>query len=235
MKSLSHVWLFATPWTAASRAPRSMGFSKQEYWSGLPFPSPQSFLLERKCYCFRHLIETQTKCLSPTHSSKPGLNTISSAGTSGVPPIRISPPKGDVSWVFTGRTDVEAETPILWPPDAKSWLTGKDPDAGKDWGQEEKGMRGWDGWMASPTQWTWVCVDSRSWWWTRRPDVLRFMESQRVGHDWATELNWTSHSIYYLSTSVAYLATPMNVSTPNKPESMELNVKNPKNMPSTGL
>ena len=140
MKSLSHVWLFATPWTAASRAPRSMGFSKQEYWSGLPFPSPQSFLLERKCYCFRHLIETQTKCLSPTHSSKPGLNTISSAGTSGVPPIRISPPKGDVSWVFTGRTDVEAETPILWPPDAKSWLIGKDPDAGKDWGQEEKGM-----------------------------------------------------------------------------------------------
>ena len=49
-------------------------------------------------------------------------------------------PKGDQSWVFIGRTDVEAETPILWPPDAKSWLTGKDPDAGKDWGQEKKGM-----------------------------------------------------------------------------------------------
>ena len=49
-------------------------------------------------------------------------------------------PKGDQSWVFIGRTDVEAETTILWPPDAKSWLTGKDPDAGKDWGQEEKGM-----------------------------------------------------------------------------------------------
>ena len=48
-------------------------------------------------------------------------------------------PKGDQSWVFTGRTDVEAETPILWPPDAKSWLIWKDPDAGKDWGQEEKG------------------------------------------------------------------------------------------------
>ena len=51
-------------------------------------------------------------------------------------------PKGDQSWVFIGRTDVEAETPILWPPDAKSWLIGKDPDAGKDWGQEEKGMTG---------------------------------------------------------------------------------------------
>ena len=48
--------------------------------------------------------------------------------------------EGDQPWVFTGRTDVEAETPILWPPDAKSWLTWKDPDAGKDWGQEEKGM-----------------------------------------------------------------------------------------------
>jgi len=57
-------------------------------------------------------------------------------------------PKGDQSWVFIGRTDVEAETPILWPPDAKSWLIWKDLDAGKDWGQEEKGtiegdMVGW--------------------------------------------------------------------------------------------
>ena len=49
-------------------------------------------------------------------------------------------PKGDQSWVFIGRTDVEVETPILWPPHAKSWLIGKDPDAGRDWGQEEKGM-----------------------------------------------------------------------------------------------
>ena len=49
-------------------------------------------------------------------------------------------PKGDQSWVFIGRTDVEAETPILWPPDAKSWLIGKDLDAERDWGQEEKGM-----------------------------------------------------------------------------------------------
>ena len=52
-----------------------------------------------------------------------------------------SHPKGDQSWVFIGRTDVEAETPVLWPPDTKSWLTGKDPDAGKDWGQEEKGTK----------------------------------------------------------------------------------------------
>ena len=57
-------------------------------------------------------------------------------------------PKGDQSWVFIGRTDAKAETPVLWPPDVKSWLTGKDPDTGRDWGQEEKGatedaMVGW--------------------------------------------------------------------------------------------
>ena len=53
--------------------------------------------------------------------------------------------------------------------------------------------RGWDGWMASPTQWTWVWVNFESWWWTGRPGVLQFMGSQRVGHNWATELNWTEH------------------------------------------
>ena len=51
--------------------------------------------------------------------------------------------------------------------------------------------RGWDGWMASPNRWTWVWVNSGSWWWTGRPGMLRFMGWQRVGHDWATELNWT--------------------------------------------
>ena len=61
-------------------------------------------------------------------------------------------PKGDQAWIFTGRTDAEDEVPILWPPDAKNWLTGKDPDAGKDWKQEEKGTT--DGWTASLTQWT---------------------------------------------------------------------------------
>ena len=66
--------------------------------------------------------------------------------------IQLVHPRGDQSWVFIGRTDVEAETPILWPPDVKSWLTGKDPDAGKDWGQEEKGMTedemvGWHYWL----------------------------------------------------------------------------------------
>ena len=76
-------------------------------------------------------------------------------------------PKGDQSWVFIGRTDVEAETPILWPPDAKSWLIWKDPDA---WERLRAGgdgdNRGWDGWMASLTQWSWVWASSGRWWWT---------------------------------------------------------------------
>ena len=56
--------------------------------------------------------------------------------------------------------------------------------------------RGWDGWMTSPTRWTWIWVNSGSWWWTGRPGVLRFMGSQRVGHNWVTELNWTEPEIF---------------------------------------
>ena len=67
------------------------------------------------------------------------------------------------SWIFIRKTDVKAETPILWLPDVKSWLIWKDPDAGKDLRWEGKGDdRRWDDWMASPTQWTWVWVDSGS-------------------------------------------------------------------------
>ena len=62
---------------------------------------------------------------------------------------------------------------------------------GKIEGRRRRGRQGWDGWMASSTQWTWVWVNSGSWWWTGRPGVLQFKGSQRVGHDWATELNWT--------------------------------------------
>ena len=61
---------------------------------------------------------------------------------------------------------------------------------GKIKGRRRRGGRGWDGWLASPTQWTWVWVNSGSWWWTGRPGVQQSMVSQSVGHDWATELNW---------------------------------------------
>ena len=115
--------------------------------------------------------------------------------------------KGDQSWVFIGRTDVKAETPILWPPDAKSWLIWKDPDAERLWAGGEGDNRGRDGWMASPVQWTWVWMDSRSCWWTGRPGVLQFMGSQLVGHDWATELNWRNYKAWILiSNMVAILS-----------------------------
>ena len=98
-------------------------------------------------------------------------------------------PKENESWIFIGRTDAEAETPILCSPGAKNWPTGKAPDAGKDWRQDEKGttedeMVGWH-------HQTWVWVNSRSWWWTGKPGVVQSMGSQRVRHNWATELNWT--------------------------------------------
>ena len=99
--------------------------------------------------------------------------------------------KGDQSWMFFGRNDAKAETPVLWPLYVKSWLIGKYCDAGRDWGQEEKGMTEDDMAMASPTQWTWVWVNIGSWWWTRRPGVLQFMGSQGVRHNWETELNWS--------------------------------------------
>ena len=105
-------------------------------------------------------------------------------------------PKGDQSWVFIRRTDVEAETPILWPPDAESWLIWKDPDGEKGWGQEEKGMTedemvGWHhyghgfGWTlgVGDEQGGLVCCGS----WGRR-----------VGHDWATELKWSESGSTYV-------------------------------------
>ena len=99
-------------------------------------------------------------------------------------------PKGNQAQIFIGRTDAEARAPILWPPDAESWLIGEDPDAEKDWRQEkEMTDRGWDGWMASLTQWTWVWASSGSWWWTGKPGVLQSMGLQRVRHSWATGLN----------------------------------------------
>ena len=99
--------------------------------------------------------------------------------------------KGNQSWIFFGRTDAEAKMPILWPPDGKNWLILKDPVAGKDWGQEEKGTTEDEvvG-MASLTQWTWAWASSRSWWWTGRPGMLQSMGSQNVRQDWVTELNW---------------------------------------------
>ena len=105
-------------------------------------------------------------------------------------------PKGNQSWIFIGRTDAEAETPILWPPDEKNWLIGKDPDAGKDWRQEEKGktedeMVGWhhrlnghefeQALRAGDGQGSLMCCSP----W-----------GCRVKHDWVTKLNWLHVCMY---------------------------------------
>ena len=98
-------------------------------------------------------------------------------------------PKGDQSWVFIGRTDVEAETSILWPPDAKSWLIWKDPDAGKHWGQEEKGMTedemiGWYHWLnGHGFRWTPAVGDGQG-------SLVCCGSGGRKELD-TTELNWT--------------------------------------------
>ena len=115
--------------------------------------------------------------------------------------------KKNQSWIFTGKTHAEVKAPIICPPDGKNWLIGKDPDIRKDWRQEEKGKTGWDGWMASPSRWTWAWVSSR-----RKPGMMQSMSLQRDGHDWRTELNWTNweQRLLNLIASSWWLAVPNN-------------------------
>ena len=91
--------------------------------------------------------------------------------------IKQVSPKGNQPRMSIGRTDAEAEAPILWLPNVKSWLIWKTLILGRLKVRGEGGNRGWDGWMASLTQWTWVWVDSRSWRWTGRPGMLQSMGS----------------------------------------------------------
>ena len=125
-----------------------------------------------KNWCFRAVVLEKKTLESPRNNKK-------------IKPVN---PKGNQHWIFIGKTNAEA--PIPWPPDVKSWLTGKDPDAGKDWGQEkgttEDEMAGWhhglDGREFGGTlgvgDGQGGLVRCNSW-------------GRRVGHDWATELNWT--------------------------------------------
>ena len=141
-------------------------------------------------------------------SSRSGLGGVKSSRTAVLEKILESPLdskikpvnlKGNQPWIFIGRTDAEAGAPILWPPDVKSRFFGKDPDIGKDWGQEKKGatedkmVR----WHHHLIQWTWVWASSGSWWRTGKPGMLQSVGSQRVRHDWATEqqlLCWQADS-----------------------------------------
>ena len=128
-----------------------------------------------KNWCFLTVVLEKTRLESPLDCKE-------------IQPVH---PKGDQSWLFIGRINAEAETLNTLATWCKELTHVKRP-----WCWErlraggEGDNRGWDGWMASSTRWTWVWVDSGSWWWTGRPGVLRFLGLQRVGHDWATELNF---------------------------------------------
>ena len=94
--------------------------------------------------------------------------------------------KGNQSWIFIGRTDAKAE--IQYFGHLMRRTDSLEKSLEKIECRRRRGHRRWDGWMASPTRWTWVWVSSGSWWWTGKPGVLQSMGSQRVGHDWATDL-----------------------------------------------
>ena len=177
-----------TPWTAAHQAPPSMGFSRQEYWSGLPLPSLKDSWAPKN-WCFWTVVLEMTlaslldcKEIQPVHS------------------------KENQPWDFFGRNDAKAETPVLWPPNVKNWLIWKDPDAGKVWGQEEKGMTedkmaGWHHRLhGHEFEWTLGVGDGQAMaphsstlaWknpWTEEPGRLQSMGLQRVGYYWATSLS----------------------------------------------
>ena len=104
--------------------------------------------------------------------------------------IRTASLNGYQSWVFTGRTNTEAEEPILWPPDVKNGLIGKDPDAEKEWRPEEE-TTGWDAWMASPTWWTWAWASSSTWCWTGKSGSCSPWAHEES--DVTEQLNWTNY------------------------------------------
>ena len=157
-------------WTLAHKVPPSMGFSRQEYWSGLPFPSPgdlpnpgikpRSPTLQADALTSAPPGKPWTMCELDHKEGWAPKNWCFQAAVlektleSPLDCKEIQPvnPKGNQPWIFIGRTDTEAEGLILWPPDVKSWLIGKEPDAGKDWGKEDKGttedqMVGWHHWL----------------------------------------------------------------------------------------
>ena len=111
--------------------------------------------------------------------------------------IKSVNPKGNQPWIFIGKTDAEAEAPVLWSPDAKSWLIGKEPNAGKDWGQEEKGTTeneivGWHHWLNRHE-----FEKTLRQWETGKPGMLQSMVLQRVRHNWMTEQQKRSYNLIW--------------------------------------
>ena len=115
-------------------------------------------------------------------------------------------PKRNQSWIFVGRTDAEAEAPVFWPPDEKSWHIGKEPDIGKRLSAGGKGTSGWDDWMAWSREWPWLWANSGSQWRTGNLGFLQSMGLQRVRNNWATEQHnrnwlWCILTLSYLAPS----------------------------------
>ena len=127
-----------------------------------------------------------------------GEDSWESLGLQGDQPVHS---EGDQSWDFIGRNDAKAEN-FSWHSSTLATSCKELTHWKRLWCWEGLGAggegddRGWDGWMASLTGWTWVLVNSVSWWWTGRPGVLWFMGSQRVGHDWATDLIWSDGDLW---------------------------------------
>ena len=122
--------------------------------------------------------------------------------------IRPVNPKRNQPWILIERTDAEAEAPILWQPDARSWLIWMTLMLGKIEGRRRRGRRRtrWLDGITDSMDMSWV--KSRSWWWTGRPGVSSFMGSERVRHDWATELNWTDDWLIFHCTYIPPLLYP---------------------------
>ena len=178
-----------TPWRKSYDQPRQH-IKKQRHYLTDKGPSSQSYVFSSSCVWILELDHKESWALKNWCFWTVMLEKtlVSPLDSKEIKPVN---PKGNQSWIFIGRTDAEAEAPILWPPDTKNWLIGKDPDTGKDWRWEEKGttedeMVGWhhrfDGQEFEQVpgvgdgQGSLACCSP--------------LGSQRVGQDWATELNW---------------------------------------------
>ena len=206
--SLSRVRLFTTPWTAAYQAPPSMGFARQEYWSGVPSDSilkSRDIILPTKVRLVKAMVFPVVMYGCESWTIKKGecqridafelwcwrrlLRVPWTARRSNQSILKEISPGYSLEGLML-KLKLQYFGHLMWRADSfeKTLILGN---------IEGRRRRGWQRMRflgPSLTQWTWVCVDSGSWW-TGRPGVLWFMGSQRVGHDWATELNWTQSKV----------------------------------------
>ena len=182
-----------------------MRFSWQVYWGGLPFVPPVLSEISSMSYLswiYVAWLVASSSYTSPFATTRQWSMKVEHWRTDVFELwcwrrllkvlwiARISNIKGNKPWIIFGRTDAEAEAPVFCSSDINSWLVGKVPDAGKDWGQKEKRasedeMTGWHLWWNGHEHGHWA--NFKRWWGTERPGMLQPVESQRVRHDWVTE------------------------------------------------